>query len=134
MPAQRGEIDVAVRDQYRHGGLAVTSGNFHAGDRRVGDAVELAQGRRHLRRRDVFPFPAEGVADAVDEIEEALFVAAHQVAGAEPRVARLEYLAEDLLLGVRGAGVALEAAADVAAAIADAPERLARFVHRARHA
>src|SRR5262249_61239610 len=103
----------------RHAGVAVEPGDIHAADRGIGDAVKLAQRPRDFGRGDVLAFPAEGVADAVDEIEKPFFVAPHQVAGAEPRVARREHVAQDLLLGVRGAGVALEAPTDVAALAAD---------------
>jgi hypothetical protein len=44
-------------------------------------------------------------------MEEALVVDLHQIAGAEPGVAVGEDIAQDLLLGFAGLGIALEAAA-----------------------
>src|ERR1700733_10927884 len=61
--------------------------------------------------RDIFALPAEGVADAVDEMEKALLVQPHQIAGAEPGVALGEDIAQYLLFGLAFVGVALEASA-----------------------
>src|SRR5262249_24853366 len=66
---------------------------------------------RHLGGRHVLALPAEGVADAVDEVEEALLVLAHQVAGPDPGVALCEDVTQDSLLGFARTGVALEPAA-----------------------
>src|SRR5581483_8986012 len=62
----------------------------------------------NLGRRDVFALPAEGVADAVDEVEEAARVLAHQIAGAEPGVAGREHVAQDLFGRSGLVGIALE--------------------------
>src|SRR5204863_4987449 len=73
-------------------------------------------------------FPPERVANPIDEIEVALFVLAHQVAGAEPLVSTLEDVTEDLLFGGLAAGVALEAAADVRRIWRNPAERFSDFV------
>ena len=52
---------------------------------------------RDLGGRDVFAFPAEGIADAIDEIEKPLLVLAHEIAGAIPGIAGEEHVAQDLL-------------------------------------
>ena len=65
----------------------------------------------HFAGRDVLALPAEGVADAIDEIEIAQLVAPHQIAGAEPAVALLEHVAQNLLLRVGRLVVAVEVAA-----------------------
>src|SRR5262249_12809060 len=83
-----------------------------------------------LLRRDVLALPAKRVTDAVDEIEVALRVPAHQVAGAEPGVARLEHVAQDLFLRRPRVRVAVEAAAAILAL--DSADRLADLVVRAR--
>jgi len=70
----------------------------------------------YLGGRDILAFPAEGIAHAVDEIEIAARVLAHQVAGAEPDIARLEDAADDLLRRCVLVGVALEAAAEICGA------------------
>ena len=77
---------------------------------------------RDFPRRDVLALPAKRVADAVDEIIEALGVAAHQVAGAHPGVAGREHVAQDLLFRLLRFAVALETLRGFAA---DAPDRLA---------
>ena len=46
-----------------------------------------------FRGRDIFAFPAKRVSDPVDKIEKAALVLAHQIAGAEPGIARLEDVA-----------------------------------------
>src|SRR5262249_36610220 len=74
-------------------------------------ALESAELLRHLGGSHVLALPAKGVADAVDEVEEALLVLAHQVAGPYPGVARREAGAQDLRLCPGRRGVALEPAA-----------------------
>src|SRR5690606_2729722 len=73
----------------RHAGAAVELVDLDAIDDGL---VDPRIARDHLRdfgRGDVFALPAEGVADTVDEIEIALRILAHEVAGAEPGVAPL---------------------------------------------
>src|SRR6516164_5470267 len=79
-------------------------------DLRRGDARTGGDDRGDLGRRDVLALPAEGAADAVDEIEKALFVLAHEIAGPEPGVARSEDVAKHLSRALGVAGVALETA------------------------
>ncbi|MNN74801.1 hypothetical protein D3C81_1910370 [compost metagenome] len=96
-----------------------------------------------LGGRDVLALPAIGVAQAVHKVEIAVAVLTHQVAGAEPAIALLEDVGEDLLLRGLLVGVAGEVVADVRGDLADglacfadrdqlaqavrAPQRLARF-------
>src|SRR5262249_49287694 len=49
--------------------------------------------------------------DAIDEMEKALIVEPHQVAGAEPGVALGKHIAQDLLFGLALVGIAFETAA-----------------------
>src|SRR5438046_2722178 len=78
------------------------------------------------QRGDVLALPAEGVADAIDEVVVAIGVLAQQVPGAEPGVAAREGVAHELPLARRAVGVAvvLHGAADLA-------EELARLARRA---
>src|SRR5205085_10001606 len=71
---------------------------------------------------------------AVDEIEVALLVLSHQVAGAEPRVSTLEDVTEDLLFRRFAAGVTLEAAADVRRIGKNLAERFSDFVRTTTNA
>ena len=106
----------------------------------AGDLDAIGGGIEHARAfadriidfagRDVLALPAEGVADPVDEMEEALLVEPHQVAGAEPGVALGEHVAQDLLLGLGLVGIALETAAALIRR-ADAPDRFPGFIARA---
>src|SRR5262249_3295720 len=70
----------------------------------------ITHGVVDLRSRDIFALPAEGVANAIDEVEKALVIELHQIAGAEPGIAVSEDIAQNLLLCLAGVGIALEAA------------------------
>src|SRR5262249_37086232 len=61
--------------------------------------------------RYVFALPAEGIADTVDEIEIALGVTAHEIAGAEPAIACGKHIVQNLGLVIDRTGIALEPAA-----------------------
>ncbi len=54
------------------------------------------------------PFQRKCVSDAVDEIIEALCVAAHEIASPHPAVTRLQHVTEHLALGLVIVRVALE--------------------------
>src|SRR5207244_3631244 len=68
----------------------------------------------------------EGIADAVDEIEVAVRVGLHQVAGGEPAVTLFEDIVQHLALGSGLVGVAGVFGAGVAADLAEAFADLAR--------
>ena len=90
-------------------------GTRDAVDVGVADAGERVDRLGHLGGRDVLALPAEGVADAIDEIE---------IAVARPCRIRspvrnqasplLEHVAQDLVLVLGGGGIALEAVAGLA--------------------
>src|SRR5207247_1974324 len=82
-----------------------------------------------LLRGDVLALPAEGVADAIDEVVVAVGVLEQQIPGAEPGVAAREGVAHELPLARRAVGVAV-----VLHGAADASEELARLTRRARDA
>src|SRR5262249_29121394 len=67
-------------------------------------------------------------------IEVAVCVLPHQVAGAEPGVAGLEHVAQDLPLGGLRAPVTLESAADVRWVLHDPAERLSGLVRAGSNA
>src|SRR5438309_8405726 len=110
---QRGDVEARVRDDGGHSGAAVRPGDGHPVDHRVEHARTRAEDLGDLGGGDVLALPAEGVAEAVDEVEVALVVASHEVARAKPGVIRLEYVSENLPLGGIGAGVAFEPRTDV---------------------
>ena len=67
---------------------------------RFGDAGKRRDRRGDFGGRHVLALPAKGVADAVDEIEEAAGILAHEIAGAVPGVAALEHVAQDFVLAI----------------------------------
>src|ERR1700751_1824136 len=82
--------------------------HFDAIDHGVGDAGAGADRTGDLGGRDVLALPAEGVADAVDESEIAARILAHQIAGAEPTIARREHVAQELALARCAVGITVE--------------------------
>src|SRR5580704_3496211 len=98
------------------------------------DPFECADFLRYLGGRYVFAFPAKGVPDAIDEVEEALLILAHQVAGSHPGVARREDIAQNSLLGLSRIGIALEPAASTLWIVLHLADRLARLVDPAANA
>src|SRR5262249_35838419 len=74
MPAQRGEIERAFAYERRHPVAAFGPWNRDSVDAGMQDALERAERLRQLRGSHVLALPAKGVADAVDEVEEALLV------------------------------------------------------------
>src|SRR5437764_14904148 len=111
MVAQRREIEVVLRDNGSHAGAPIVSLDRNTIDVRFQNAVEPTERELHLGSGDVLAFPAERVADTVDEIEIAAPVLAHEVAGTKPGVALLEHIAHTFLCGFRRAGIALETSA-----------------------
>src|SRR3954447_11687032 len=111
MGGQRPDDEALVDHDRAHAGAAIGAGNADAVGGGVDDAGEIAHGVVDLRSRDVLALPAKGVGDAVDEVEEALLVEPHQIAGAEPGIPLGKDIAKDLLLGLARLGVALEATA-----------------------
>src|SRR5262245_30925728 len=128
MPVQRGEIERAFADDGRHPGAAFGPRNRDSVDAGMQDALESAELLRHLGGSHVLALPAKGVADAVDEVEEALLVLAHHVAGPYPSIARCEDLAQDFLLGLGRTGVPLEPAAGARRIVLHLADRFAGLV------
>ncbi len=85
-------------------------GTVDAVDHAVEHSAAAVSARQDFRGRHVLALPAVGFADAVHEIIEAALVAAHQVAGAIPRIPWLEHIAQYLARGRFGIRVAFEAA------------------------
>src|SRR4029453_13206654 len=98
---------------------AIPARNRAAVDVGLRDAAEAADRLLHLGGRDVLAFPAEGIADAVDEIEIAVLVLAHEIAGTEPGVALLEHVVQDFSAGLGRVGVAFEALAGLGGILED---------------
>src|SRR5436305_1591578 len=115
-----------VHDDRAHAGAAIGAGDADAVGCGVDHAGEIAHGVVDLGGRDVLALPAEGIADAIDEMEESLVVEPHQIAGPEPGIALGENIPQDLLLGLSGVRVALEAAAALIRR-ADAADGFARL-------
>src|SRR5262245_49853130 len=131
MPVQRGEIERAFAYHGRHPGAAFGPRNRDSVDAGMQYALESAERLRHLGGSHVLALPAKGVADAVDEVEEALLVLTHQVASPYPGVARCEDVAQDPLLCLGRTGVALEPAAGARRIVPHLADRLAGLVDAA---
>ena len=129
---QCGEIDFAFADDGRHPGRdAFGPRNRDSVDAGMQDAVESAKFLSHLRRSDILTLPAKRVADAVDEVEEALLVPAHQIAGPDPGISLGEDIAQDLFLGLARNGVALVSAAGTRRIVLQFTDGFAGFVNAA---
>ena len=98
MCSQHREIQRLVGDKRGHPRAAVGAANRHSVDDGLRDAGTRADRAGDLGGRHVLALPAEGGANAIDEVDVTLFVLPHQVAGAKPRVTGLEDVAKDLLL------------------------------------
>src|SRR5690606_10816743 len=116
----RGET--AFNHQGDHARLAVMAGHGDAVGDDLADTGSVSQPLLDLGGRDVLALPSERVADPVDEIDVALAVLPHQVAGAEPAVAAHKDVAHYLFLGLSAVGIAREGVTGV---VADAPDGLA---------
>src|SRR5216117_393493 len=120
------EAGALGQDEGGHAGAAVLARHRHAVHVRLRHPGGAGEQVGDLLRGDVLALPAEGVADAIDEVVVAIGVLAQQVPGAEPGVAAREGVAHELPLARRAVGVAvvLHGAADLA-------EELARLARRA---
>src|SRR5580692_10530420 len=125
------EVEAVIGDDGGHSGAAIGALDRDAIGRGVGNAGTIQNRLVHLRRRDVLALPAEGIAEAIDEMEKAALIAPHQIAGAKPGVAPGEYVAQDLLFGFGGIGVALETTARILGA-ADPPNGFTDLIVAAR--
>src|SRR5215471_3944728 len=98
MFAETGNIDFAICDYRGHAGCAIGTG--------YSDAIHVSL--TYTRKRadhlgdfgsgDIFAFPSKGISNSIYEIKEPMNVPFHQIAGAEPRVIRLEHVSNDLLV------------------------------------
>src|SRR5580658_7089098 len=134
MPVQRAKIECPFRYDGRHPGAAFGPRNRDSVNAGMQDPLECADLLRYLGGRYVFAFPAKGLADAIDEVEEALLILAHQVAGPHPGVACREDIAQNSLLGLSRIGIALEPAASALRIDLYLADRLARLVDPAANA
>src|SRR5262245_7741020 len=128
MIAEGGEVEIALGDDRGHASAAIAPGHGDAVDIGLKRAVELTDNFLDFGGRHILTLPAEGVADAVNEIEIAVAILAHQVAGAEPEIALREGVVQDLLLGLGRARIALESRARLGGVPEDAADHLARLV------
>src|SRR5215510_4644008 len=127
MLAKCGQIEALLSRDRRHAGAAVTAGHAHTVHVGCKHAVEPADCLFHFGGRYVLAFPSERVANAVDEVEIAILVPAHQVAGAEPEVTFDERVVQDLLLGLGLCRIAFEALPGLRWILEDLADHLACF-------
>src|ERR1700756_2064546 len=127
MLAKNFEIEILADNDRGHAGADIGARHGHAIGRGVDDPMAIAKAVIDLAGRDILALPAKGIADTIDEIEEALLVLPHQIAGAKPGIALREDIAQDFPVGLACVGIALEAAAALIRG-ADTPDRFADLV------
>ena len=125
MLAEGFQIEVAPDDKARHAATPVLAGHLDAIDQRILDPGLTCQRLGDFHGRDILALPAEGVAHPVDEIEIAVGVLLHEVAGAEPGIAVRRHVAQDLALRGLAVGIALEPVHGIAGIVDDLADHLA---------
>src|SRR3989339_292536 len=75
-------------------GATVAARHADAVDGTVFDAVETGDRALDFGAGDILALPAEGIADAVDELDVAQTLITHEVAGVEVAVTFLEYVTD----------------------------------------
>src|SRR5438309_125952 len=108
MSLQRDEIECPFGHDRGHASPTFSSGDAYTVHVRLGDARKHRHRLGDLCGRHIFALPAKCIADAVNEIVVPAVVLAHQIAGAEPSIAALEYVPHNLLLGCGCIGVPLK--------------------------
>src|SRR5207248_7589318 len=98
------------------------------------NAFELRERLFDFGGRHVLALPAERIADAIDEIEIPVLVLAHEVAGAEPKVALRKRVVQDLVIGLFVARIAFEARSRLGRVLEYLADNLAGLVDRAFNA
>src|SRR6202030_3826637 len=111
-------------------GAAFTARHLHSVNIGLMNSRKCADDLRNLGGRYVFALPAEGIADAVDKIEIAFGVAAHEIAGAKPNIALGKHIAQDFGLVVGRVGVAFESTCWLRRVAENPADRLADFSRR----
>src|SRR6185312_4312964 len=111
---QSREVEFRAHDQRGHSRAALGARHGDPVHRDVEDIAAPGECRGNLRGRDVLTLPAERVADPIDEVIEPLLVAAHEVTGPVPRVARREDIAQHFAAARLGVGIAFEPCAAAA--------------------
>src|SRR2546427_537050 len=134
MLTEGAEVEVFADDNGGHSDAAFRARDRHPVNDRVDHAGTGSDRLGHLGGRHILSLPPEGVADPVDEVEVALLVLSHQVARAEPGVAKLEHVAEDLFLGGFPASVTLESTAEARRVLRNLADGLADLVGRTANA
>src|ERR1700733_1889469 len=94
MRFERSEVEIHVGRDRRHAGTAFYTRNVHAIDDRVDNTFASSHHRCDFRGGDVLALPAEGIAEAVDEIVKSRLVLPHEITRAKPAITFDEYVAQ----------------------------------------
>src|SRR5262249_9016410 len=125
----------AIIDYKRcHSGSALGSRYNNSIDHSLVHAWTLADDICQFGGRNIFPFPAEGVTDAIDKIEESTFISAHQVACAKPDVPSDKDIAQKLCFRRELLRITLKLACSDRTMLCNPANRLTDFVRRAADA
>src|SRR5208337_2546141 len=125
------DIEGFIGDENRHACPSLGTRDRDAVNGHVENAPQARQAIAHFGRGHVLALPAKSIANPIYEIIKALFVLQHEIAGSEPAIALLEYIAQDLFLGVGFSRVAFESCR---CAFRNAADRFACLVRFARNA
>src|SRR5277367_4851935 len=128
MPAESDQIEVVPNYGGDHACPAFVARDRYSIDHRFGYVRKRCHLSGDLDGRYVLAFPSKRIADAIDEVEEAALVLAHQIAAAVPRVSLREHVAQDLFFGGRLVRIAFEAAAPARCVFDYLADRFANFV------
>src|ERR1019366_10666156 len=101
-------IKAIMDNECSHAGAAIRARDCYAIDIGLRNAREGSDHFGYLGGRHIFSLPTEGVADAIDEIEIAAIIFPHQVTGAVPGIALLEYIAKNFFRRFLFASVTFE--------------------------
>lgn len=126
------EVNVIIADNPGHAGAAIFSWNLDSVHVGLMNSGENGQNLGHLGGGDVLSLPAEGVANAVNEVEVSSLVLADKISGSEVLVSLDEGIGQDLLLGGGLVGVPLKPGGGVAGN--DGANQLARLTRGALNA
>src|SRR5262249_28679057 len=85
------KINTIAQHECGHTSTTVPSWDFNTVNIRFLDTGKSRDDLSNLGSGYVFTLPAEGIANAINEIEVAAFVLAHQVAGTKPSVSFFKY-------------------------------------------
>src|SRR5215467_2381417 len=128
------QIEALVDYERCHSSATFGTRYDHSVDRSVDHPWTLADNIGQFGGRDIFPFPAEGVAKAIDKVEVSAFVPAHQIACAKPEVASDKDIPQKLCFRCHWVRITLELAWGTRTMLRNPANRFTDFIRGAADA